>query len=285
MGRMKPTVIAAIMLAFAAHVAPRCEAEERSADVAKCAANQEPSALTALMAFDINADQQGSASSSNAAQNNSPDWNEPSQWIFVIITGITAGFICWQSWETRKAAQASQKSVKAAERSTDILVSSERAWVSIKTDMATFDPAAPDAHHYFHWRIQNTGKSVAELISTDARCLIWNGYDDLPELPELGHAEIIFNGRILAPNEPYPCFTYFEDWQNGTYSMHGLNARFDATPDILCLLAFGRVRYRTLGQDCESNFVEDYTWVRSEPIPTNGFRPRLESPSSYTKHT
>ena len=178
------------------------------------------------------------------------------------------------------------KTVKAVQKQGDLMIASERAWISIKTDMATFNPTAADAHYHFHWRIQNTGKSVAELISTDARCLIWNGYDTLPELPEFGNTQITFNGRILAPNESYPPVRgYFEHWENGVYSMHDLNVSFDAAPDTLYLLAFGRVRYRTFGQDRESNFVEDYTWVKSEPIPTNGFRPHLAAPRAYTQHT
>ena len=175
------------------------------------------------------------------------------------------------------------KTVRAVEKQGNSLIASERAWISIKSDMAGFDPTAIPSR--FSWRAGNTGKSVAKLISTDARCLVWNGYDPLPDTPQFGNTEIDLKGRILAPGEPYQFHGYFEDWQNGAYSMHHMNITLDSTPHTLLLLMYGRIRYQTLGKDCESNFVEDYTWVISEPIPVNGFRPKLEAQAAYSKHT
>ena len=175
------------------------------------------------------------------------------------------------------------KTLRAVETQGDALINSERAWISIKTDMENFNPTASPSR--FYWRVVNTGKSVAKLISTDARCLIWNGYDTLPDTPQFGNTQIDLKGRILAPGEPYQFHGYFEDWENGVYSMHNMNNRLDSTPDTLFLLVYGRIRYQTLGKDCESNFVEDYTWVKSQPIPFIGFRPKLEAPAAYAKHT
>ena len=212
-------------------------------------------------------------------------WANIPNWLLVGV-GIITFFAVWkQALETRKAAEATQESAAASKASTDILIASERAWISIKSDMANFNPQGTPSR--FYWRAVNTGKTPAKLISTNVRCLIWNGYDTLPGTPEFeNNTEIMLNGRILTPGEPYQFHGgYFEDWENGRYSHHSMNIRFDSIPDTLFLLMYGRIRYQTLGKDCESNFVEDYTWVQSEPIPVNGFRQKLEAPAAYSEHT
>jgi hypothetical protein len=212
-------------------------------------------------------------------------WANVPNWLLVGV-GIITFFAVWkQAVETRKAAEATQESAAASKASTDILIASERAWISIKSDMANFNPTGTPSG--FYWRAMNTGKTPAKLISTNVRCLVWNGYDTLPNTPEFEeNTEIRLNGRILTPGEIYPFHGgYFEDWENGAYSHHNMNNRFDSTPDTLYLLMYGRIRYQALGKDCESNFVEDYTWVKSEPIPTNGFRQKLEAPPAYSNHT
>lgn len=42
---------------------------------------------------------------------------EQPEWLTLIVAVFALGIIAWQSWETRKAAQASNKSVDAAIRS------------------------------------------------------------------------------------------------------------------------------------------------------------------------
>jgi hypothetical protein len=70
------------------------------------------------------------------------------EWILVIVTGVTAGFICWQSWETKRAAKAAADSVEAinrqagimerqtalAERNLTLLIEKERPRVKITVD-------------------------------------------------------------------------------------------------------------------------------------------------------
>ena len=214
---------------------------------------------------------------SNGATNQSPAYlsrlvspeNLPT--IGLVIVGLLGLGYAW-------------KTLRAVETQGDALINSERAWISIKSDMEHFNPTAAPSR--FYWRVVNTGKSVATLISTDARFLVWNGYDPLPNIPQFGNTQIDLKGRILAPGESYQFHGYFEDWQNGAYSLHDMNIRLDSTPPgTLFLLMYGRVRYQTLGKDCESNFVEDYTWVKSRPQPFEGFRAKLEAPAAYSKHT
>lgn len=53
-------------------------------------------------------------------------WWAASDWWLVIMAAITASVICWQSWETRKAAQASKDGV-------ELVLSKERARLTVKS--------------------------------------------------------------------------------------------------------------------------------------------------------
>jgi hypothetical protein len=71
---MKPAIIAAIVLAFAVHLTPPCEAKEKTAEITTRANERQPRALTAVLALAIDANQQGPASSNDATQNQTPSW-------------------------------------------------------------------------------------------------------------------------------------------------------------------------------------------------------------------
>ena len=58
---MKPALIVAIVLAFAIHLAPRCDAKEKPAEAAACSNEQHSSALAAVLAIAVYAHEQGSA--------------------------------------------------------------------------------------------------------------------------------------------------------------------------------------------------------------------------------
>lgn len=46
------------------------------------------------------------------------------EWILVIVATVTAAFICWQAWETRRAANAAARSVEAMHQQTGLLAES-----------------------------------------------------------------------------------------------------------------------------------------------------------------
>lgn len=62
-----------------------------------------------------------------------------SESILIVVGIITAGFICWQAWETRRAAKAAQASVEAAQKSADAallnaqaVMNAERSWIFVE---------------------------------------------------------------------------------------------------------------------------------------------------------
>jgi len=106
-GEMKPAFIAAITLALVIYFAPRSKAEQRPSKEAGKVHNQTPPALTPSNKTEK------PKNDNQSSQNNAPHWYESPEWILVIVGVITAGVICWQSWETRRAAKAAAASVEA----------------------------------------------------------------------------------------------------------------------------------------------------------------------------
>ena len=119
---MKQALIAAIMVASAAGFTPRCRAEQRPTYVREASYLQCP--LVFLTEFP---DQEKSSRDNQATQDHAPAGNTTAQWILIVITGITAGFICWQAWETRRAANATKKAAEGVERQVGIMESQKEA--------------------------------------------------------------------------------------------------------------------------------------------------------------
>jgi hypothetical protein len=111
------------------------------------------------------------------------------EWILAILTGITAGFICWQSWETKRAAEAAADSVEAvnrqagimerqtalAERNLALLTEKERPRVKITVD--DFVLSSDD--------IQSVSFQI--LFSCPTRAFIIEAYADAYIQGALGH--------------------------------------------------------------------------------------------------
>lgn len=61
-----------------------------------------------------------------------PPWWSTSDWWLVVIAGLTGCVIGWQSWETRKAANAANSNIQA-------VIYAERAWMLPKIDQPKYE--------------------------------------------------------------------------------------------------------------------------------------------------
>ena|SRR5208283_3017947 len=206
---MKPALIAAIVLASAIHLAPRCEAKEKTAEIASRANEQQPSTLTAVLACAVFANRETAASDNDSGQNDSPNRNEPSQWIFVIIAGVTAIVVGWQSWETRKAAQAAEGMIEPAKTQTQHLINSERAWLMesigwgmsplrLVQNTSSAGDIGTSASIDVFW--SNHGKTPAWVTEVQVKMLVT---ERLPEEPDMSNADILYGPYPVVPgNRP-----------------------------------------------------------------------------------
>jgi hypothetical protein len=167
---MKPALIAALSFTLIVGFAPMVEAQLHPANVAAPTQDQNPPAINPSVG------NMRIPPSNDGGNNQSPEGNSPAQWILVIVTAITAGFICWQAWETRRAARAAADSVIAIQRQTGVLerqakasedaaqasqktaeaiVKIERAWIDVYLTRFTSTE--------YRMEVTNCGRTVAKI--------------------------------------------------------------------------------------------------------------------------
>ena len=101
-------------------------------------------------------DKSGSHSpSGNASIERPAVWWRDSNWWLVAIAGITGGFICWQSWETRRAADISER----------VLISDHRPKVRVREVNVRIPGEEPGSADVcgFKLTILNAGGTHAEV--------------------------------------------------------------------------------------------------------------------------
>lgn len=218
----------------------------------------------------------------------------PPSWIdaFAWPEGATAWFllftlfvVAWQSGETRSAAKASKKSAEAALRQADHMVASDRAWLIITSENAGGSVPWSGVPPPYWWIVKNVGNTPAILLESQAVCKVADSIR-LPDLPQ-GPESIVLNKRILAPNDTLELNTFWTA-EDGRMFRGDLE-----TITIPILIAYGFVKYRTVfdaqTEVHESRFCD--SWIcngdptRMHPPPVIEFKPMLEAPPDYTKHT
>jgi hypothetical protein len=65
------------------------------------------------------------------APNDAPKWYASPEWFLVGVGIITFGVLCFQSVQTKKAAEAAKNSAEAANKNANALINSERAWIMV----------------------------------------------------------------------------------------------------------------------------------------------------------
>lgn len=91
-------------------------------------------------------------------------WWSTSEWWLVIIAGLTGCVIGWQSWETRKSANASKDAASAALLNAQTLINAERPWIVINVESP--------APNQFHFKATNVGRTPARITAIYGHPLI-----------------------------------------------------------------------------------------------------------------
>jgi hypothetical protein len=89
-----------------------------------------------------------------------PQWYHSPEWWLVIVAGFTGLFICWQSWESRRAA-------KAARDNIEILINKERARIDVIPDVVSIDTSDEYLPVFdLKYRIVCTGTTPAIILDS-----------------------------------------------------------------------------------------------------------------------
>jgi hypothetical protein len=167
---MNPTLVAAIVLTTAISLTPTCNAKQSAPDISTSTQGQNSATASPLITSkQVTANNHDSNPQSSGG-------GASSQWILIIVGTITAAFICWQAWETRRAAnaaansvaaiktqtgvlerqaKASEDSANAANRTAEAIIKIDRAWIDIylmQTGAAVY-----------RMEVTNRGRTVARI--------------------------------------------------------------------------------------------------------------------------
>jgi hypothetical protein len=199
---------------------------------------------------------------------------EWSNWALVLVAIVTAGVIGWQSWETRKAAEAAKEAADAARENSKALMDSTRAWVTVEPDewhpsLRIFDGRVSPIRqkHEIRVHIKNRGQTVARLGNAALKYRLLSGsLGELPTNPEYdwmeNSVEVILPPENIAPNGFFTqraCLEPSELIQQQDYDHLLAGKAF--------LFVYGCVLYKNIHErDCETRFAF-YADMRNDLLP------------------
>jgi hypothetical protein len=125
-----------------------------------------------------------------------PNLQDPN-WMLVLVGILTCVVICWQSVETRRAANASKNSASAALLSIQAFINSERPWIQVIVER--------QREGYLIWDVKaiNRGRTPAQIVSESFNYSIVGCLEFPPMPPEHSRPTVYTEPKILLPNEPF----------------------------------------------------------------------------------
>lgn len=171
-----------------------------------------------------------------------PQGDTPAEWVLVFVGIVTAGFICWQSWETRRSAQAVRDSIPLQQSAADAATKSADA-AKISADIAAavsiptlvineFDLGnPPGASLEAMLQFPTIRLVVINYGQTPAFLRSWTVVftcEDLPDVPVYeGHpgSGMVLDKVTIQPSDSYtlPSGGFF-GWQRHEFSLDDVEA-------------------------------------------------------------
>jgi len=178
--------------------------------------------------------------------------------------------------------EAAKDAASTARDQTTHMIASERAWLVISSlnDNSSFVWSGPPP--LYCWHVRNVGNTPAILIETQAVCKVTESMNlaENPQYPK----PINLSERALAPGDSID-FNTFWSHEDGRILRQNVEEI-----DTLILLTFGHIKYKTVfgpeireARFCDAWFADGNP--RSRPTQPMDFRPWLDAPQEYTKHT
>ena len=200
-------------------------------------------------------------------------------WIMVLITAAYVFFTGWILIVIKQQANSTQRTV-------DVLINSERAWVLVKPLMPNIGQPAIGELQGFSFEIKNRGKTVARLTGPyRARFDLIRQGQKLPDIPDYRVDKELFgdepespvHGAVLGPGQRYRrlSFPVFDVTLNG-----GTLAEINSNQAFLYFYA-SLTYFDFADKERENRFCYLY-YPRSAEAPA---RWRIAGLKEYNKHT
>lgn len=138
-------------------------------------------------------------------------WYSKPEWWTLIVAGLTGCFICWQSWETRKSANAARDTAGAARDSIRLVITKERARLRVEVgELRLIYPVVPPANvvvaNTVDFKIMCYGSTEASEVECRAFANIWES--EVPFSGELKLLSMNVPGTITPNAEPIKCSAF-----------------------------------------------------------------------------
>lgn len=188
-----------------------------------------------------------------------PSGDSITQWVLVVVTAVTAAFICWQAVETRRSARSAAMNAKAALLNAQAFLDSERPWLVVTVEK---NEALPGRTYYF-FRITNRGNTPATFVSGGFAHAFNISPNDLPSPPAY-EPFIAPNNRFLPPGDGFNIQRTYDDLTKGIDPVALISSRAQqlGTADANSLLFFyGNIVYDdVLGRDRPGYVPHETRW-------------------------
>ncbi len=192
------------------------------------------------------------------SNNSSPRWYASPEWAGVIVAAIGIGVIGWQSWETRRAAQASTQNI-------ELYINKERARVRVelKPLILPAKVTAESPYTAVDFRVSIYGPTDAFI--TDSSCAAYVFPEEIIEQPNILD-RVMFPVHNLTPvipanSEPLNCFAFL-GFENDTDNL--LLAEVKAGRMFVGIRGF--IKYRDVFDRERETFFR-YVWRSPHKIP------------------
>lgn len=131
------------------------------------------------------------------------------EWWLVIFAFVTACIVSWQSFESKRAAEAAKEAAIAAKEQAKHIVASERPWILIEIELVH-----NGEYPVITCRAVNHGKTPAEIVDALARFRLTSPEENLSAKPEdeyrkgLGLPRDTPHHAWIAPSKNFGVFQY-----------------------------------------------------------------------------
>jgi hypothetical protein len=223
--------------------------------------NSQTQAQDGTTTIEANQKNYKTAYESSKSDTHSPNWYAPlerPEWDAVVVAIGALLLIGWQSWETRKAAQASQKN-------TELYISKERARLRVDIKPLTFPSQTDPAYNMVDFTVSIYGPTDAFVTESSCAAYFYSSHViDTPDIADLSMFPIhSLPSAIKANSPPIECYAFLNIAVTGETNDNVIIAEIKAKHFAVGIR--GWIKYRDVfGRDRETTFrhVWQYTDVK-----------------------
>jgi hypothetical protein len=208
-------------------------------------------------------------------------WHDEIAWgVNLALAGFAAFGVCIaiKTLKTvKRQTEAAMIAAKASFRQANHIITSERAWIVVKSEFPDgLIAGRQDTVMRFQWTIHNVGKTPARLVEFDAIASRAEWKIPFPDPPRYVGSPRRFNNLLLTPNDSFAINWMIEGDSLSSDEVAQVKGAIE-----LMMITHGYVKYLdAFGREHITRFCQRYS--ANAKTREERFIPHTEAPSSYT---